>query len=138
MSWKWTDRGEMDREGGSLQRDFTCDQRERRGRRGQLLPFHDQTKEPIDPLPIDYTDYLQLVDWTGRAIRNDKRGAIAGNAPLILERLTIQPKVWVRTTKHYGRWYYRVVGQTTSIKRVCEALGQKWLMGIPLDQIHPA
>jgi len=32
-------------------------------------------------------DYLQLVDWTGRAVRDDKRGAIPVHIQPIFQRL---------------------------------------------------
>ena len=41
-----------------------------------------------------YPDYLQLVDWTGRIVRNDKRGHIDGKLPPILARLQIDPGQW--------------------------------------------
>ncbi|MCM8856208.1 MAG: hypothetical protein LC539_10760 [Candidatus Thiodiazotropha sp.] len=42
-------------------------------------------------LPFRLTDYLQLVDWSGRAILDDKLGFIPDNLPPILERLQIDP-----------------------------------------------
>ena len=41
------------------------------------------------------TDYLELLDWTGRQIRTDKRGAISEDEPGILERLDIAAGDWV-------------------------------------------
>ena len=38
-------------------------------------------------LDIGLGDYLQLLDWTGRQIRNGKRGAIHKHLSLILQRL---------------------------------------------------
>ncbi len=43
-------------------------------------------------IPFSFTDYLALVDWTGRAIRDDKRGAIDNSLPSILVRLNLSPK----------------------------------------------
>ena len=40
-------------------------------------------------------DYLELVDWTGRQIRDNPSGSIDANAPPILRRLNISPKHWV-------------------------------------------
>jgi len=42
---------------------------------------------------LGYTerDYLELVDWAGRAIRSDKRGAIPSHIPPILNRLGLDP-----------------------------------------------
>jgi len=45
--------------------------------------------------PINYSDYLELVDWSGRAIRDDKAGAIADNLSPILARLGIEQQGWL-------------------------------------------
>ncbi len=50
-------------------------------------------------------DYIDLVDWTGRAIRDDKRGAIATHLPPILERLNIDIDAWLLQTQHFEREY---------------------------------
>ncbi|MBU2714442.1 transposase, partial [Zooshikella harenae] len=58
-----------------------------------LLRFSGNEKQG-KPSTISFSskDYLQLVDWLGRAIRDDKRGAIPSNMPPILERLNINGK----------------------------------------------
>jgi len=35
----------------------------------------------LEGLPLHLADYLELVNWTGRAVRDDKRGAIAEDLP---------------------------------------------------------
>ena len=35
------------------------------------------------------------MDWTGRIIREDKRGSIPAEMPPILARLAIEPKYWI-------------------------------------------
>lgn len=40
-------------------------------------------------------DYLELVDSTGRALRDDKRGAISTHAAGVLDRLGIDEKTWL-------------------------------------------
>jgi len=41
-----------------------------------------------------FEDYLELVDWTGRVIRHDKRGYIDSELPPILHRLQIPREQW--------------------------------------------
>jgi REP element-mobilizing transposase RayT len=50
---------------------------------------------------INFQDYLNLVDWTGRIIRNDKRGHIGGSLPPILERLQITAQQWQLNTTQF-------------------------------------
>ncbi len=46
-----------------------------------------------------WQDYLELVDWTGRVVRTDKRGFVKAELPPILERLEISPDQWrINTT----------------------------------------
>jgi hypothetical protein len=40
-------------------------------------------------------DYLELVDWAGRATRDHKRGASPNSIPPILERLKLNPKTYL-------------------------------------------
>ena len=61
-----------------------------------LMPFVGNPREGMPKgLPFRFADYLELVDWTGRAIRKDKRGAIPDNLPPVLERLQIDPRYWL-------------------------------------------
>jgi len=45
-------------------------------------------------LPFRLTDYLELVDWSGRILREDKKGAIPAQVPAILQRLQIDARHW--------------------------------------------
>ena len=68
----------------------------------QLMPFtrQDAGKQNTS-LPYSLTDYLELVDWTGRIVRQDKRGYIKQCAPPILERLTIDNNEWLITSSQF-------------------------------------
>jgi REP element-mobilizing transposase RayT len=52
-------------------------------------------------IPFTWEDYLVLVDWTGRVAREDKRGAINGQLPPILERLNIDTNTWVKNATQF-------------------------------------
>jgi len=47
-------------------------------------------------LALTQVEYLQLVDYSGRQLRADKRGVIAGPPPTILRRLGYSPDSWTR------------------------------------------
>ncbi|MFU8838359.1 MAG: transposase [Thiohalomonadaceae bacterium] len=57
-----------------------------------LMKLASQRQDP-HPNSIGFTlsDYLELVDWAGREIREGKRGSINDAAPPILERLNLGP-----------------------------------------------
>jgi hypothetical protein len=52
-------------------------------------------------IPFTWEDYLILVDWTGRVVREDKLGAINGQLPPILERLNIDTHTWVKNATQF-------------------------------------
>ncbi|MDX6851605.1 transposase, partial [Gilvimarinus sp. SDUM040013] len=68
----------------------------------ELMPFagRESHNTSADHIPFHLSDYLELVDWTGRAIRNDKRGAINNSLPSILERLNIPSTDWLESCCH--------------------------------------
>jgi len=63
-----------------------------------LNPELHQTSRPVSNngiLPMSLSDYLSLLDWTGRQIRTDKRGAVPADLEPLFERLGISPETWV-------------------------------------------
>ncbi len=63
-----------------------------RAQPSELLPLvgYPRNKMPKG-LPFRYTDYLELVEWTGRNLRDDKKVYIPDHLPDILTRLNIDP-----------------------------------------------
>ncbi len=91
-----------------------------------LMPFVGNPREPMPPgLPFPLHDYLELVDWTGRIIREDKRGAIPSNLPPILGRLAIEPKHWLYLTTQFESKFKGLVGCAFAVKKAATALGYK-------------
>ncbi|MGR6872656.1 hypothetical protein ACU6U9_10200 [Pseudomonas sp. HK3] len=66
-------------------------------------------------LPFKLTDYLELLDWTGRIIREDKRGAIAKELPPILQRLNISTENWVELTQTIETNFRGFIGKPESL-----------------------
>ena len=68
----------------------------------QLMPFaYSDAVDQQTNLPFNLIDYLELVDWTGRIIREDKRGYIKQTTPPILERLAVNNKDWLLTSSQF-------------------------------------
>ena len=74
-------------------------------------------------LIFNLIDYIQLVDWTGRVIRDDKRGAICATAPPILQRLDISTKHWIELTTKFDQRFKGIAGSAQSIKALCAHFG---------------
>jgi hypothetical protein len=57
------------------------------------------------------SDYLELVDTTGRIVREDKRGAIQLHLPPILDRLGIDRKTWINNATNFEKIYHQRFGR---------------------------
>jgi REP element-mobilizing transposase RayT len=81
-------------------------------------------------LPIKLDDYLQLLDWTGRQVRRDKRGSIPSNLAPILERLRILPESWLQTVQDSGRIFRTAAGRAESLAAEAARRGRRTLHGV--------
>ncbi len=78
-----------------------------------LLPFSNlclELKNQEPEINFNLPDYLELVDYTGRVIRDDKIGAIPEHLPPILERLKFNEKGWFEIIKNFQNKFYSAVG----------------------------
>jgi hypothetical protein len=80
-------------------------------------------------LSISVTDYLALLDWTGRAIRDDKRGAIPEHLAAILTRLGLDADRWCTVVSRFGKLFKRVAGTAESLSDEARRRGVRWLQG---------
>jgi hypothetical protein len=55
-------------------------------------------------------DYCELVDVTGRCIRDDKRGYIGHHHNAILERLGLNSEQWLTLTTEFEKHFSTAVG----------------------------
>jgi hypothetical protein len=81
-------------------------------------------------IPYAFGDYLQLVDWTGRCVRADKRGSIAQALPSIAVRLGIDGEAWQRAMRPRGNVFGRAMGKLDHLRLHANTLGQSWVCGI--------
>jgi len=86
----------------------------------------------IKHLPIRFSDYLELVDWTGRAVLTGKRGAIPANVPPILERLGIRPDSYLKSIAEKPRIFVSAIGPVDALRQFAKSVGLKFIRsGIP-------
>ena len=83
-------------------------------------------------LPIRMGEYLELVDWTGRQLREGKCGEIRKDAPPILQSLDPTSQRWAMQVNAVGSGYWRVVGETHDLIAVAQRIGQRWVKGLGL------
>ena len=71
-----------------------------------LLAFEGATTDGDQQgLLFSYSDYLNLVDFTGRTVKQNKRGAIPNHLPPILERLQIPIENWLINSTQFEAYY---------------------------------
>jgi hypothetical protein len=85
-------------------------------------------------LPLELDDYLQLLDWTGRQVRRDKRGAIPSTLAPILKRLRIASDTWVDMVLNFSRWFRQAAGRAESLAEEATRRGRRWLHGTSRSQ----
>ena len=105
------------------------------GRRDQqpeaLLPFVGYPRKDMPQgLPFQLNDYLELVDWSGRILREDKKGAIANKLPGILQRLDMDAKQFIYLTRNFEHPFKNLVGAAHHVRKACESIGQNWVHGM--------
>lgn len=81
-------------------------------------------------LPMSLEEYLSVLDWTGRQLRCDKRGAIPADLAPILSRLGIASENWLECVSSFGRWFHRAAGRADRILSQAARAGRRWLQGI--------
>ena len=97
--------------------------------RAPLMPF-DATGRLATAVPFAFEDYLELVDGTGRVIREDKRGFIPGATPAILERLNIDAEQFIRTAGRTLHRFGSAIGTPEHLTQRCVSRNVAYLRGI--------
>ena len=78
---------------------------------------------------MDLDDYLRLLDWTGRQVRQDKQGSIPSHLAPILERLKIVPEGWANMVTQFGCWFGTAAGSPDLLAAEAARRGRQWLHG---------
>jgi hypothetical protein len=81
-------------------------------------------------LQVTFEEYLCLLDWTGREIREGKRGNIPAHLAPIFERLRINGDVWVAVVANFRRWFRTAAGRAENLVREASRRGQRYLHGM--------
>jgi hypothetical protein len=80
-------------------------------------------------LPISLEHYVMLLDWTGRELRADKRGAIPEHLAPIMERLALNRSNWVEIVRGFGRLFKPAAGRSTSLIDAAARRSRRWFQG---------
>jgi len=96
----------------------------------KLMKFSEDTEEsPENTIPYSTTDYLELVDWSGRAIIEGKKGFIPDHLPPILQRLKLDPAQYLNYVKKPRFGFASALGALDKIKEYAEHFEKAFLKG---------
>ena len=85
-----------------------------------------------EDIPYSLTDYISLVDLTGRVIVDNKRGYIPNKLPDVLLRLNINPDSWMDELTSFKTKGRTAVGTVAQLKLFCKRMRNKFSVGVRL------
>lgn len=96
-----------------------------------LVPFaNGSIRKNENAIQFKLSDYLALVDYTGRTIRADKRGFIPEHLLPMLQRLKFDDQSWFLMIRNFSHRFYHAVGNEAELvdfsknrKRVVKGIG---------------
>ena len=69
-------------------------------------------------LAMSLDQYLQLLDWTGRQLRTDKRGSIPKELDPMLDRLQCSSESWLDLVKNFRKRFRVEIGLASTLQSV--------------------
>ncbi|WP_281560124.1 transposase [Thalassomonas sp. RHCl1] len=70
---------------------------------------------PSPGLPFKLFDYLNLLEWTGRCVRKDKRGYIPPDIQPLFKRLNVNEEDWLMVVKDFNRHFIHAAGSPSKM-----------------------
>ncbi|XOV78416.1 MAG: transposase [Aestuariibacter sp.] len=96
----------------------------------RLMPFAGYPRKKMPHgIPLKLTDYLSLVDLTGRHMAKNKKGCIEDAELPILTRLNINAAQWEELTHHFERCFYQAAGSEEHLIRYQQNNGLQRIRG---------
>jgi len=93
-----------------------------------LLPFGKGDND----LPYYLSSYIDMVDETGRVLRDDKKGYISHKLGSALTELELNPDTWLDELKGFKSVGFSAVGTVNQLKEYSAKTKRKWTLGIRL------
>ena len=80
-------------------------------------------------MPVQLILYLELVDWSGRAIVEGKKGFIPEQLPPILQRLNMRPEQYLAYVRKPKFGFANALGALDKLKACAEHFEKAFLKG---------
>ena len=84
-------------------------------------------------LPYYLSSYIDLVDESGRCVRDDKRCFIAHDSARTINQLGISPVTWLDELKGFKSVGFSAVGTAAQLKEFAAKTKTKWKLGFKLN-----
>ncbi|WP_041766484.1 hypothetical protein [Psychromonas ingrahamii] len=89
--------------------------------------IHGKAQDASQGIPFSLIDYIELLDWTSRILRDDKRGVVLGTQPQLFDILGIDDKTWCELASSFGKNYHGAVGSLEELASYAENTGKRWI-----------
>ncbi len=80
-------------------------------------------------LPFYLSSYIDLVDDSGRCIRDDKKGFISSKTAKAIDHIGINPESWIDELKGFKSIGFSAVGTAEQLKEFSQKTKRKWTLG---------
>ncbi|GAA4890369.1 transposase [Ferrimonas pelagia] len=95
----------------------------------KLKPFNSCDIDEAFTLPCHLNDYLELVEFSGRAMLDDKPGHIPAQCGTLLSRLGVKLESWLELTQGFEHQFCHLAGNVTSLQACRQADGLSRIRG---------
>lgn len=105
----------------------------------------DRTPQAVPPgrasnlgcLGITLSQYIELLEWTGRQFRTVQAGSIPADAPSVLQSLQLDARSWLQLVQGFrgkrDQWR-RPVSRPDALQAEAQRRGAHWIQGIALSR----
>jgi len=91
---------------------------------------NDLNADPAKGMPFRLVDYIELVDWTSRVVRKDKKHAVDEKLPPILSRLGFTRESFEDHMQVQAMRRGSVIGQLHRIRAFAQQLKKRCVVGV--------
>jgi len=91
--------------------------------------------QEAESIPYSLADYLKLVDYTGRAVLENKSGYIPAELEPILLCLNLDSGSWLKEIQQFSSKGVTAIGTVSQLKKSCQSVGKKWGVGHILSPV---
>ena len=81
-------------------------------------------------IPYYLSEYIALVDYTGKCVHPNKRGYKSDDIPDILKRLEIDSDIWVEEMKQFKTSGITAIGTVSQLRSFCQSVKKKYAVWI--------